>query len=383
MMIRIFFFIVSFFISATGYCQDLFIKGQVLDGKRKQPLANATVYINNTSRGTFTNANGEFMLGPLPPGNYEVVASYVGYEALMYNVQLSTAGYKIRFELDEKENQLRNILIISDETRRKYLELFKLTLLGITSAAKASRIKNIELVQFGATDNKDEFNAFADKELVIENPDLGYRIYFEIVDFMYNKKTGASYFYGYTRFENMRAELRPVWVKRRKQVYEGSTMHFFRSLINKQLEQEGFKVLQITEQKMPAAEKTGQQVIQMNKESGISVNGSVMNLARTVTEDSLLNLYADSVIKVYELLTKDGLRITYKKNTLLKQEIQRNMILMPQPLNGSQAGLRPRERPVLIDAYGRMLTPMRIYYDGVWAYERLANMLPDDYEPGK
>jgi CarboxypepD_reg-like domain len=363
--------------------QELFIKGQVLDGKRKVPLANASVYINNTARGTFTNSNGEFILGPLQPGNYEVVASYVGFEALLYNVQLNNAGYKIRFELDERENQLRNILIISDETRRKYLELFKLTLLGITNAAKASRIKNIELVQFGATDDKDEFTAFADKELVIENPHLGYRIYFDIVDFMYNKKTGASYFYGYTRFENMKEELRPAWIKRRKQVYEGSTMHFFRSLVKKQLDQEGFKVLQITEQKIPAGEKTGQQVIRMNKEGGMSVNGSVMNIARTVTEDSLLLLYSDSVVKVHELLTKDGLRVTYKKNTLLKQEIQNNMILMAQPRDGSQAGLRPREKPVLIDAYGRMLTPMRVFYDGVWAYERLANMLPDDYEPEK
>jgi hypothetical protein len=27
-----------------------------------------------------------------------------------------------------------------------------------------------------------------------------------------------------------------------------------------------------------------------------------------------------------------------------------------------------------------MLTPIGVYYDGVWAYERLANMLPEDYE---
>lgn len=385
-MIRIqFFFPFLFFIflALNSYCQNLYITGQVLDGKRNLPLANATVYINNTSKGTYTNTNGEFVLGPFQPGKYEVVTSYVGYEALLYTVQLNATGFKILFELVEKEDQLRNILIISDETRRKYLDLFKVTLLGITSTAKASRIKNIELVQFSATDKKDEFTAFADKELIIENPDLGYRIYFEIVDFMYNNKTGASYFYGYTRFENMKAELRPVWLKRRRQVYEGSTMHFFRSLVNKRLEDEGFKVLQITEQKMPEREKKGQQITRFNNENGFQVNGSVMNIARTVTEDSLIRLYSDSVIKVFELLTKDGLRITYKNNTLLKYEIQRNMILMPQPNYGSQAGLRPREKPVLIDAYGRLLTPMHIFYDGVWGFERLANMLPDDYEVKK
>ena len=53
---------------------------------------------------------------------------------------------------------------------------------------------------------------------------------------------------------------------------------------------------------------------------------------------------------------------------------------MMQPPTGTMTGLRLREAPVLITGRGVLLTPIRVYYDGIWAYERLANMLPEDYE---
>ena len=56
------------------------------------------------------------------------------------------------------------------------------------------------------------------------------------------------------------------------------------------------------------------------------------------------------------------------------------MIIGGQSAKGTVSGLRLREEPVLINARGIILTPIRLFYDGIWGYERLANMLPENYE---
>ena len=56
-------------------------------------------------------------------------------------------------------------------------------------------------------------------------------------------------------------------------------------------------------------------------------------------------------------------------------------LLTGQPRSGTFSGLRLNVRPILLDYKGRLLTPLAAYYDGIWAFERLANMLPEDFEP--
>ena len=80
-------------------------------------------------------------------------------------------------------------------------------------------------------------------------------------------------------------------------------------------------------------------------------------------------------------MRQTGSVLSIKKNTTLKQNIQQKQILTGQPYSGTFSSLKPRGRPILFDYKGRLLTPLAIYYDGIWAYERLANMLPEDFEP--
>jgi hypothetical protein len=82
---------------------------------------------------------------------------------------------------------------------------------------------------------------------------------------------------------------------------------------------------------------------------------------------------------MYELRIADSWRIFYKYNTVLKMEILKKAFPM-QPQTGTLSGFRLREAPALINERGVFLTPTRVFYDGIWGYERLANMLPEDYE---
>ena len=152
-------------------------------------------------------------------------------------------------------------------------------------------------------------------------------------------------------------------------------MHFYRSLVQRKLKEEQFAVQNIYKKEMKREGGVPQNIT-------LNLGGSnSIDIAVPVTEDSLLRVYSDSGYTIYEIKTADRLRILYAKNTALKQDITKNRIVGGQPRDGTVSGLRPFQPPILVDYRGRLLTPMAAYNDGMWAFERLANMLPEDYEP--
>ena len=104
-----------------------------------------------------------------------------------------------------------------------------------------------------------------------------------------------------------------------------------------------------------------------------------MQVASRAIEDSMIRLFPDTVYRIYELRVNNGWRVYYDKNTKLKTQIIKRTFT-PQPPTGTVSGLRLREAPALINERGIILTPIRLFYDDMWSYERLANMLPEDYE---
>ena len=374
-MTRIFLFFLCFLFIQNSFSQQFYIRGRVTDIETQLPLKGASVYINNTTKGSTTSDNGEFEIGPLQPGRYEVVASFVGYDALLYSAEIKTSNLRISFKVEKKEEILREVLVLSSELRKHYLDIFKKFVIGLSVAADRCQIKNIEEVQFASGETKDEIVAYTEKALVIESPELGYTIHFDLLEFYYNKATNSAYFFGYTRFVDWGKDekTKKKWIRKRREAYEGSTVHFFRSLVNKQLAKEGFTVYQLLNTQKEKKDSAGVTI-------NIQKTNQGMQMASKAIEDSMIRLYPDSVYKLYELRIKDGWRVFYEKNTELKLEITRKMIVSGQPPTGTVSGLRLREEPVLINERGIILTPIRLFYDGIWGYERLANMLPEDYE---
>lgn len=69
-------FILSILLVLYSYAQTGTVQGTVTDGK--SPLAGATVQIERTNRGGYTNSEGGFSL-TVAPGSYTVIVSYIGY----------------------------------------------------------------------------------------------------------------------------------------------------------------------------------------------------------------------------------------------------------------------------------------------------------------
>lgn len=374
--------LLKFFLGLHCLSQTSSIKGKVIDAVSELPLGKATVYINNSTRGALTNDSGYFTFLSLPAGTYEIVISFVGYKTIVQQLRLSGSDFYGLFKLNVQQKELRELLILPNASRIRYLEHFKKNLLGYTFDAGKCIIKNSEAVQFVEGKNKNDILAYADEALEIENPVLGYTILFNISEVMFNTATDVSYFYGYTRFYDWMDEKgeNKKWIRNRKNVYLGSSQHFFRSLINKRLIKEGYMINSLISGLDPVIDNRLQ--IQTNGTdatvSNIRFSGGAFS--KPLSEDSILKPAGSDT---YELQLNSRLYIKYRRNSDLKLQLSRVMQLPGQPEIGTLTGLRLRKTPLLIDYRGVLLTPINVFMDGVWVYERLANMLPIDYDPEK
>lgn len=67
------------------------ISGRVLDSETNEPLIGANVIVQGTSLGAATDINGNYVILSVPPGTYEIKATYVGYqEYTLSNIRVSS-----------------------------------------------------------------------------------------------------------------------------------------------------------------------------------------------------------------------------------------------------------------------------------------------------
>jgi iron complex outermembrane receptor protein len=93
-------------LTISAYAQ-LSISGKVTDSETKKGLAGATLTIDNTMRGTITDAQGNFVIKNLKKGTYTIKVSFVGFEKqsnsieLQQNTNISFSLQKSSFMADE------------------------------------------------------------------------------------------------------------------------------------------------------------------------------------------------------------------------------------------------------------------------------------------
>ena len=79
-----FFLLTAFFQNLLGQ-ENKSITGKITDQKGN-PLADASIYLSQTSKGVTSSASGEFILENLPDGKYDLVISAIGYETKIIKI---------------------------------------------------------------------------------------------------------------------------------------------------------------------------------------------------------------------------------------------------------------------------------------------------------
>lgn len=117
-------FVFIFFLAAFDFSDALAQELAILSGKITSsdghPVAQASLAIEGTSYGTYSNDNGSYRL-ELPEGTYTVVASFIGYESQKKSVRL-TGKKTVDFILKEETVALKDVEVYAKSKSQKLRE---------------------------------------------------------------------------------------------------------------------------------------------------------------------------------------------------------------------------------------------------------------------
>ena len=84
-------FLVLVFASTMGatFAQQGKIKGFVYDKATGEPVLFTSVYLKGTSLGAATDVNGYYLISNIPPGDYQLMVTYLGYDTVKVAVSVA------------------------------------------------------------------------------------------------------------------------------------------------------------------------------------------------------------------------------------------------------------------------------------------------------
>ncbi len=410
------------------------ISGKILNQANKKPVANGSVFLSNATVGGTTAANGAFMLNDVRPGKYDLIVSVVGYTTYRQPVTVKDASIVLPdIEINERSISLKEVTIKakrSDPDRERNYDLFKREFLGTSDMAKECKIINPGILYLDYNDATDILTASSNEFLIIENSALGYRIKYLLNNFNLDNKNekamtgdvpggivlrrsddmfdditkgnnnvmqGNVHYDGDVLFENIKGSVSQEkrWQKKREEVYKNSPMHFLRAVLSNNLDEEGFRVLQLAVYNNP------------QRPSDSLINAKIKSFEKLTTK---ANGYKDSlsfwtkksklplrVQTLYQFPLKqeeiamvtnqkaiyalgceyDWLHITYNENHNFPKIGRLNYLNDP---NNDETTVLTFIKPyALFNNSGWILDWGSMSSIGAWARQRVAELLPMDY----
>jgi len=224
------------------------VSGRITDATDGKPLPYASVYIANTTVGSYSDDSGKYNVTIPGEGSYEIVASFVGYKSFFHKIDLPKPFYQIDIVLERNDKELNEVLIIPQKTYSQGdVILFWKMILGEKPSKNGMEVLNPEKVYFYKNKNK-ELQAFCDEPIEIVNHKTGYSIRYILQYFKYDYKNEITDYYGKPFFKELLPESelqKNNWENKRQKIYAVSITHFIRALYMDQLLQEGFYLARI------------------------------------------------------------------------------------------------------------------------------------------
>ncbi len=220
------------------------VNGKVVDAANGKPVANASIYLKGLSRGTISNAQGEFIL-KTTESKTPLIISYVGYRS---DTLLNYSDKLLTIKLEPHANELTEVVINKGDgiSRERKLKIFIREFIG--SNSKDCIINNPDDVNLRYKTSTKILEGEATKPLLIYNKKLGYKITFYLSSFFHCLEGSSdaiqTFYKGNYSFEEdtlglPSAEIKKI-LKARNEAYFGSRMHFMRSVCDKNLEENKF-----------------------------------------------------------------------------------------------------------------------------------------------
>jgi len=391
-------------IPSASLAQVYNLVGQVLDGQTEEPIPFATVYLNKTTVGTSTSLEGEYTLAFNPTvvnqSSIELVISCIGYEPLVYPLTLEQLNKRYVFKLAPRQEVLDEIIVNAERDEVWYLNLetFKEEFLGRSEFGSQCEILNVNdlIIMYREEENLLQVSARA--PLQIKNALLGYDIEYLLEEFTYQVSKGQVYFAGYSFYQEAKGgRLRQKqWAKNRLRAYNGSSIHFLKSVYQQQLVENGFNLRKLY--RLPNPERPSEEEMQAYGEA-IRAGGfeSLSEAQRDIGRRARLPefvQYLDINAVDYSsyLNIQDGARILsfpdfFQVVYTGEMEEQNYVYHTSHPFGRTRKpSYQTSVVSLTVDATvlednGITSNAFDLVFEGYWAWEKLGEMLPLGYEP--
>ena len=348
------------------------ISGRILNQADTKPVANASIFLSNATIGDKSAADGTFTLRDVKPGKYELIVSIVGFDVFHQTLMVNNGDINLHdITIFPKTIGLKEVSIkpVYDPNRERNLNLFKDEFLGKSALAKECKILNPELLDISYNEAESTLTASSVDFLEIENNALGYRVKYLLTNFTMDNKNETApkvHFEGSALFENLKGTPQQLqfWQQKRQEVYLGSEMHFLRSALSNRINEDGFRALQLAIRPNPRKPQKMMETLMhhpLNKE----------DIVKPTNQDGIYALGCDN----------DALHITYSENHHFSKTPQ--LYNLDDPANKETTILRFIMPEVFFDNNGGIINPNGIVINGAWGRNRIAELLPLDYEPAK
>jgi hypothetical protein len=386
-------YFIFLFFSISSFSQVLF-EGVVKDAATKEALQGASIYVPNSTRGTYTDADGKFSL-ELPITTKEIVISFVGYTTIKTNIDVSDGkNVNKTIYLREIKNELNEVVFIKqkqDKNWERMFQVFKTHFIGNSEIAREAEILNPEdlILNEEKTPGKYKLTANANKPLQIRNKITGYLISYELIQFNHiviGQNQIFTFYLGYPFFKDITNEekLNQKRVdKKRLEAYLGSSMHFIRALYNNKLQEEGFNVRELIKSRNPEYPSD----VELEK---------IMAEVKITNDYSLIRKLPAKEINALgtTLLPASKFTIQENENKFLKFEHYLNvtytkaapdekyLIFSPKGESTFQVSqLKLENEPVEYFSDGNYYKPSNLFFYGYMGWKKVGDMLPFDYQP--
>ncbi|MBJ6110183.1 carboxypeptidase-like regulatory domain-containing protein [Hymenobacter sp. BT523] len=377
------------------------LTGVVEDSLTHAPLAFASVFLANTTIGVTTTEQGTFAFPNLPPGSYEVVASYVGYRLAKQAVVVGKGPLRLVLGLSPTANRLGEVVVRPNPNRpsdyRKFVELF----LGQSTFSRQCRIRNPDAVLVDFDPDESVLTATTPNFVEVENQTLGYRIKYYGLRFSCNFKQHLLTFYGEPVFEELTSSSKSrmrTWEENRSKAYLGSLTHFLKSVYDNRVAANGFLVQRlrvVPNPKKALIDSLRRQLVRQRylKELSPPQLDSLNTWREVPTHFSMLYTAARPIDSLRRL-SADGSRVflrfaDYSQVSYLRAgpdprylELQRQLGPRRQlPADRQVSQLLLREPEIEIQPNGQLANPLAVFTDEYWGFEKMGEFLPVNYLP--
>src|ERR1700688_3146364 len=355
--IRIFSFLFLTTLAANSQDKIFYIHGKVVDEKSGSVLANASVFCQNTTTGTISNNEGLFAMR-LANGGYDLVISYTGYETQVMRVSNSTKDKdSLLIQMKEESKNLGEVAVTGSalvaDGWSKYGQFFLDNFIGTTANAAQCTIENKDSISFYFYKKRNKLKVKAKSDIIITNLALGYKIRYQLDSFVNDYSTHISSYTGYPLFENITGtvEQQEVWSKNRFKTYIGSRSHFMRSWYDSTLKDEGFQVETLN---APESDK-----------------GTILE---NPYDSSIYSLDSGTV----DININGRIRVTYTGQVPDKNYLIQNHFPLSAKVQVSALDI---PSGFSIEENGYFFEQSEITNMGYWAWKKVAELVPYDYNP--